>query len=161
MLEAGFPAVRVTEAAENYTRQHQDVRVENGVRYGDVIAGVDFPYLAKVAALNAITLAALASAPAPPTDVKIAGAVSDDTTVTWKPSPGAARYRVWWRPTTAPRWTFARDAGNATRVVLKDVIIDDWFFGVSAVSPDGFESPVEFPGPPGSFVSESPAAPVR
>jgi Zn-dependent M28 family amino/carboxypeptidase len=156
MLEAGFPAVRVTEAAENYTRQHQDVRVENGVRYGDVIAGVDFPYLAKVTALNAITLAALASAPAPPTDVKIAGAVSDDTTVSWRASPGAARNRVWWRPTTAARWTFARDAGFATRVVLKDVVIDDWFFGVSAVSPDGYESPVEFPGQPGSFVSEPP-----
>lgn len=81
MLEAGFPAVRVTEAVENYTRQHQDVRVENGVAYGDVISGVDFPYLAQVTRLNAIALASLASAPPPPTDVKIAGAVSDDTTV--------------------------------------------------------------------------------
>jgi Zn-dependent M28 family amino/carboxypeptidase len=160
MLEAGYPAVRVTEAAENYTRQHQDVRVENGIRYGDVIAGVDFPYLAKVTALNAITLASLASAPPPPTDVKIAGEVSDDTTLSWKPSPGAARYRVWWRPTTAARWTFARDAGAARKLTLKGVVIDDWFFGVSAVAADGFESPVEFPGAPGSFVSEPPPAPA-
>jgi Zn-dependent M28 family amino/carboxypeptidase len=160
MVEAGYPAVRLTEAAENYTRQHQDVRVEDGIAYGDVIGGVDFPYLAKVTALNAVTLAALASAPAPPTGVKISGAVSDDTTLSWQPAPGAARYRVWWRPTTAARWTFARDAGAATKLTLKDVVIDDWFFGVSAVAAGGFESPVEFPGAPGSFGSEPPPAPA-
>ena len=86
MLEAGFPAVRVTEAVEDYDRQHQDLRPG----YGDVVAGVDFPYLAKVTRLNAVTLAALASAPPPPTDVKIEGAVKDDTTVTWTAAPGAA-----------------------------------------------------------------------
>ena len=90
MLEAGYPAVRITEAAENYTRQHQDVRTEGGVAYGDVISGVDFPYLAQVTRLNAISLAALASAPAPPPEVRIEGAVSPDTKVSWTPSPGAA-----------------------------------------------------------------------
>lgn len=157
-LEAGYPAVRVTEAAENYTRQHQDVRVENGIHYGDVIEGVDFPYLAKVTRLNAVTLASLASAPPPPQDVKIEGAVSDDTTVTWKPAPGAVDYRVWWRDTLSPAWTWARSSGGATTLKLKDVIIDDWFFGVSSVSADGWESPIEFPGPAGSFVSAPPPA---
>jgi hypothetical protein len=159
-LEAGFPAVRVTEAAENYHRQHQDVRVENGVSYGDVIEGVDFPYLAKVVRLNAVTMASLASAPPPPEDLKIEGGVSDDTTVAWKAAPGAAGYRVWWRDTTAPRWTFARSSDGATTLKLKDVIIDDWFFGVSSVSADGWESPVEFPTPAGSFLSAPPPAPA-
>ena len=84
MLNQGFPAVRITEAAENYTRQHQNVRVENGIHYGDVLEGVDFDYLAQVTRLNVITLAALALAPAPPTGVTIAGAVTPDTVVSWK-----------------------------------------------------------------------------
>ncbi len=148
---AGYPAVRLTEADENYTRQHQDIRVENGVRYGDVIEGVDFPYLAKVARLNILTLAALADAPPPPNDVKIKGAVTADTTLTWSPSPGAASYRVWWRETTAPFWTQSRDAGSATTLTLKTINIDDYFYGVSAVSADGYASPVEFPGAAGAF----------
>ena len=158
MLEAGYPAVRVTEAAENYTRQHQDVRTEGGVAYGDVISGVDFPYLAQVTRLNAISLAALASAPGPPQDVKIEGAVSPDTKVSWAASPGAAGYRVWWRDTIAPRWEQSREAGDATSLTLKGVVIDDWFFGVSAISKDGFESPVEFPGPAGAFFGPPPSA---
>lgn len=158
-LENGFPAVRVTEARENYDRQHQDLRVENGKHYGDVISGVDFPYLAKVTRLNAITLASLAWAPAPPDDVKIAGAVTDDTDLSWAPSAGAASYKVWSRPTIDPRWREVLWSGPETKVTLKNVIIDDAFFGVSAVSPDGFESPVEFPGPAGSFVT-APEAPA-
>ena len=153
MLEAGYPAVRLTEAAENYTRQHQDVRTEAGIAYGDVLAGVDFPYLAQVTRLNAVALAALASAPAPPAEVKIEGAVSPDTKVSWTPSAGAAAYRVWRRNTIAPRWQIARPAGPATSLILKGVVIDDWFFGVSAVSADGYESPVEFPGPAGAFAN--------
>jgi Zn-dependent M28 family amino/carboxypeptidase len=157
-LEAGYPAVRVTEARENYTRQHQDLRTENGVRYGDVIEGVDFPYLAQVTRLNAVTMAALASAPPPPGEVKIEGAVSSDTKVSWTASPGAAGYRVWWRSTTAPQWEKSRWAGDQTSLLLPGVVIDDWFFGVSAVSADGYASPVEFPGAAGSFVSAPPAA---
>jgi hypothetical protein len=152
MQEAGFPAIRVTEGDENYTRQHQDLRTENGVAYGDVISGVDFPYLAKVTRLDALTLAALARAPAPPEDVKISGAVTADTTLSWTPSAGAAAYRVWWRETTEPTWTHSRDAGDATRLTLKDVNIDDYSFGVSAVAADGAASPVEFPGAAGAFV---------
>jgi hypothetical protein len=160
MLNAGFPAVRVTEAAENYNRQHQDLRTENGVRYGDVIEGVDFAYLAKVTRLNVVTLAAMASAPAPPTGVQIAGGVSDDTTVKWTPARDAAKVRLWWRDTTDPQWRFTRDAAPSGQAVLKNVVIDDWFFGVSAVSADGYESPVVFPGPAGSWAAhETPKAP--
>lgn len=151
MLAAGYPAVRFTEAIENYQREHQDLRTADGVRYGDVLDAVDFPYLAQVARLNAITMAALASAPPPPAEVKIEGAVSMDTTVSWTSAPGAAGYRVWWRDTTAPQWTNNRFVSDANSVVLKDVNIDDWFFGVSSVAADGFESPVEFPGPAGAF----------
>ena len=100
----GFPAVRVTESHEDYTHQHQDIRNENGVQYGDTIEHVDFDYLANVTRLNAITMAALARAPAPPQGVDIQGEVAYDTTVSWQPAAGAARYRVWWRETTAPQW---------------------------------------------------------
>jgi Peptidase family M28 len=151
MLEAGYPSVRVTEANENYTRQHQNVRSEDGLRYGDTIEGVDFPYLAQVTRLNVVTMAALASAPAPPGGVEISGAVSPDTTLRWTPVAGAAGYRVWWRATTEPQWRVSRWAGNASEITLPGVVIDDWFFGVSAVSADGFESPIVFPGPTGAF----------
>ena len=151
MQEAGYPAVRLTEADENYTRQHQDVRIEGGVSYGDVISGVDFAYLAKVTRLNIVALAALASAPPPPTDVKITGAVSPDTTLSWTPSPGANSYRVWWRETTEPTWMESRDASDAATLTLKGVNIDDFTFGVSARTADGWESPVEFPGVVGAF----------
>ncbi|MEO8153752.1 MAG: M28 family metallopeptidase [Rhizobacter sp.] len=151
-LEAGFPAVRITEANEDYTRQHQDLRVENGVHYGDTIDGVDFVYLAQITRLNAITMAAMANAPMPPKGVTIEGAVTPNTTVKWQAVPGASRYRVWWRGTTDPQWRHSREvAGDATQLVLQNVVIDDWFFGVSAVSADGYESPVVFPGDAGSF----------
>jgi Zn-dependent M28 family amino/carboxypeptidase len=158
MQAAGFPAVRLTEADENYTRQHQDVRVENGAPYGDVVAGVDFPYLAKVARLNILSLAALAKAPPPPTDLKIKGAVTADTVLSWTASPGAAGYKVWWRETTAPFWTESRPAGAGATATLKDINIDDYFFGVSAVSADGYASPVEFPGAAGAFFAGAPVA---
>ncbi|MFN3583959.1 M20/M25/M40 family metallo-hydrolase [Phenylobacterium sp.] len=156
MLKAGFPAVRVTEAVENYRRQHQDLRTENGIKYGDTVDGVDFEYLAQVTRLNVATMAALASAPKPPEGVEISGAVSADTTVKWTPSQGAAAYRVWWRGTTEPQWRQSRLADGAASTVLKGVNIDDWFFGVSAISPDGWESPVVFPGAAGTFERRPP-----
>lgn len=151
MLRAGFPAVRVTEAVENYTRQHQDLRADKGVKYGDTVDGVDFAYLAQVTRLNAVTMAALASAPKPPVDVEISGAVSADTTVKWTPSPDAAAYRVWWRSTTDPQWRYSRVVGTGGETKLVGVNIDDWFFGVSAIGKDGHESPVVFPGAAGAF----------
>ena len=162
MLRAGFPAVRISEGAENYDRQHQDLRTDNGVVYGDTIEGVDFGYLGQVARLNIVSMAALANAPASPLGVTIEGAVKPDTTIKWRAVPGAAGYRVWWRPTTAAQWTYSRWAGSATELVLRNIVIDDYFFGVSAVSDDGYESPVVFPGPAGSFVSVGdPAPPAR
>ncbi|MGD0193107.1 MAG: M20/M25/M40 family metallo-hydrolase [Rhizomicrobium sp.] len=157
MLAAGFPAVRLTEGIENYTREHQDVRIENGIQYGDLPQFIDYRYLAEVTRLNAVSMAALAMAPAPPASVRIEGAVSPDTIVSWTAAPGAAGYNVWWRDTTAPEWTSSRPVANATTLTLKDVTIDDWFFGVSSLSPDGYASPVEFPGAAGAFVP--PAAP--
>lgn len=163
----GYPAVRVTEANEDFTHQHQDVRAENGIHYGDVLSGVDFDYLAKVTAMNAVTLAAMAWAPAPPVDFDIASDPAPglsggvDTLFKWK-SPGAdaAGFSVHWRPTTDPQWSKSRFAGDVEAYALKDVSIDDCFFGVSSVSADGFESPVEFPGATGSFVpSTLPLAP--
>jgi Zn-dependent M28 family amino/carboxypeptidase len=157
LLEAGYPAVRVTEAVENYDRQHQTLRTENGKAYGDTIDGVDFAYLAQVTRLNTVAMASLASAPAPPAGVKIEGAVSPDTKVSWSPTPDAAGHKVWWRGTTDPTWRFSRwvPAGPETlsATTLKDVVIDDFFFGVSSVSADGWESPVVFPGAAGSFES--------
>ena len=155
-LEAGYPAVRVTEAHENYTRQHQDLRTEHGVHYGDTIDGIHFRYLARVTALNTLTMASLSRAPAPPTGVDSKGALATDTTLTWHKVPGAAGYRVHWRETTAPQWQHELAVGDVDRAVVKDVVIDDWFFGVSAVSADGYESPVVFPGYAGSF-ERSPA----
>jgi Zn-dependent M28 family amino/carboxypeptidase len=155
MLEAGYPAVRVTESHEHYDRQHQDVRVENGRPYGDTIEFVDFPYLAQVTRLNALTLAALASAPAPPTGVVAEGAVKHDTTISWQPVPGAIGYRIWWRDTTAAQWQFHRDvriaSGAPARAVLSNIVIDDWAFGVSSVDEAGNESPIVYPGEAGSF----------
>jgi hypothetical protein len=150
MQAAGYPAVRVTEADENYTRQHQDLRTENGIAYGDVIAGVDFSYLARVTRLNALTLAALARAPAAPSDVKLAGAVTADTTVSWSAVSGASGYAVWWRETTAPQWTEHRETADAS-LALKGVNIDDFSFGVSSRSADGYSSPVVFAGAVGAF----------
>jgi Zn-dependent M28 family amino/carboxypeptidase len=154
-LEQGFPALRFTEPHEDYRREHQDLRTENGVPYGDTLDRVDVDYLAQVTRLNAITLAALANAPAPVQGVAIAGAVTTDTVLTWTPQPGVASYRVWWRDTTAPQWQRSRSvaatAAAPGKAVLKNIDVDDFFFGVSAVSADGWESPVVFPGDAGSF----------
>ncbi|MCB1671044.1 MAG: M28 family metallopeptidase [Gammaproteobacteria bacterium] len=149
--EAGFPAVRIMETNENYTQQHQDVRVENGIAYGDVLEHVNFDYAAKLTSLNAVTLASLAWAPSPPTEVSIRGQVSPDTTLSWTKVPGAASYRVHWRLTTSPTWTYSREAGDVSEFTLENVVIDNYFFGVSSVSAEGFQSPVVFPGPAGSF----------
>ena len=149
----GMPAVRFTENAENYRHQHQDLRTEGGLEYGDTLANLDFAYLAKVTATNALTAASMASAPPPPTNVKINGAVTSDTRLSWTASRGspAMGYRVYWRDTTEPAWTHSRDAGKGEALTLANVAIDDFAFGVAGVSADGFESPVVFPGAAGAF----------
>ncbi|HEU0054470.1 MAG TPA: M28 family metallopeptidase [Longimicrobium sp.] len=148
-FNAGFPAVRLLETNENYNRQHQDLRTENGIKYGDVIEGVNFPYAAKMTALNAAVMASLAWAPPAPDSVTITGAVSPSTTLRWKAVNAAdlAGYRVYWRDPTAPQWQWSRWVGNATQVTLENVIIDNYFFGVAAVDREGHESLVVFPMP--------------
>lgn len=146
---AGFPAVRFTEPHENYRRQHQTVRVENGVFYGDVPDSVDFDYAARVTALNAAALAALAWAPAPPDSVRVSGAVRASTTLRWSPvhAPELAGYKVYWRATTSPTWDHWRWVGDTTEAVLTDLVVDNAFFGVAAVNGRGDESPIVFPAP--------------
>ena len=144
-LKLGYPAVRFSVAAENWDRQHQDLRTENGVVYGDTIEGMDFPYLAKVTAINVATLANIAGAPAAPDEVTIAGALSRDTTVKWTAVPGAAGYRVRWRRNDAQDWAETRDV-TGTQTLLVQVPVDDNFVGVSSLSANGAESLVSFGG---------------
>jgi hypothetical protein len=154
--DVGYPAVRIMEAHEHYHRQHQDLREENGVVYGDTLEGVDYHFAAKATGLNIIALAGLAAAPPPPAQVSVEGAVSPDTILRWRKPAGRAAenlagYRVHWRLTTSPVWSNSRWAGDVETFTLKNVVIDNYFFGVSAVAKDGSESPVVFPGPNGAF----------
>ena len=175
-LDMGYPAARISVAVENYDWQHQDLRTENGKRYGDTIDHVDFAYLAKMTKLNVAALAALASAPPPP-EPKVEGAVSTDTTVTWEHVPSAQSYIIRWRRTDANVWqqskvvpgTHSPESKGPRKFVycysqqtnvtpnarcsflLNGVRVDDWVFGVSSVSTDGFESPVASAVPGGAF----------
>ncbi len=144
-LKLGYPAVRFSVANENWDAQHQDLRSENGRVYGDTIDRMDFAYLARVTAINVATLSRLAAAPAAPAGVKLDGALSRDTTVTWAAVPGAATYRVRWRRNDTADWTDARTVSGTT-AVLAQVPVDDHFVGVSAVAADGAESLVTFGG---------------
>lgn len=145
--DEGYPAVRIMETHENYTRQHQNIRTENGIDYGDVIEGVNFDYAAKMTALNAAVLAQLAWAPPSPSGVRIGGAVRPSTTLEWEPveDPRLAGYKVYWRDTTAPQWQRSRWVGDATSFTLEGLVIDNYLFGVAAVGADGNESPVAYP----------------
>ena len=145
-LRLGYPAVRFSVGAENWTQQHQDLRTENGIEFGDTVDKMDFPYLAKVTAINIATIRRLASAPAAPQGVTIDGALSFDTTVKWQAVPGAAKYRLHWRRTDSPAWTGSQDV-TGTEAVLKNVSIDDYLFAVGAVSASGAESVPVLAGP--------------
>ena len=148
--DAGFPGVRIMETHENYRRQHQDVRVEDGVAYGDTIDGVNFEYAAKLTGVNAAVLASLAWAPPPPQDIEIAGAVQPSTSLSWtaadpSTAPNLAGYKVYWRDTTAPQWQHSRFVGRVTEYTLDNIVIDNFLFGVAAVDVNGNESVVVFP----------------
>ncbi|MDA9901660.1 M28 family metallopeptidase [Gammaproteobacteria bacterium] len=149
--EVGFPAVRIMETNENYTQQHQDLGERDGVYYGDTIDHVNFKYAAKITGLNAATLASLAWAPPPPMSVEIKGQVSSDTTLSWNKVEGAEYYRLHWRLTTSPSWDYHRDVGDVDTFTLDDIVIDNYYFGVSSVSEQGIASPIVFPGPAGAF----------
>ena len=146
--DQGFTGVRIMETHENYNRQHQDLRTEDGIEYGDVIEGVNFEYAAKLTAVNAVTLAALAWAPPQPTNVLIGGAVRPSTILAWDAVDDAnlAGYKVYWRDTTAPQWQHSRFVGTVTEYTLENIVIDNYLFGVAAVGTDGNESVVVFPG---------------
>ena len=147
--DAGFPAVRIMEAHEDYTEQHQDVRVENGIDYGDVIEEVNFDYARKLTAVNAATMAAIASAPPAPQNVRIGGIVEPSTTLAWDAveDPELAGYKLYWRATTAPQWEKSVFVGpDITEHTLDGIIIDNYLFGVASVGERGNESPVVFPG---------------
>lgn len=145
-LALGYPAVRFTVGAENWDRQHQYVRTENGRSYGDTVEGVDFDYLAKVTAINVAALTRFANAPSAPETVQASGALSRDTTLTWPPVPGAIRYVVRWRDHETRTWTGSKAIEGATSVTLPQLPVDDFFFGVAAVGGDGMESIVTFAG---------------
>ena len=178
-LNAGFPAVRITVAIENYNWQHQDLRTENGIDYGDTIDKMDFAYLTRVVKLNVAALAALASAPPPPAPT-VEGAVSTDTTLGWTAVRGADAYVVRWRRTDAANWekslrvvpgvnlqsTEVARTGRSEAIVydshkavLPGVRVDDYVFGVSSVSKDGYESPVASAVPGGAFQPYTPPPP--
>ncbi|MDZ3830392.1 MAG: M28 family metallopeptidase [Sphingopyxis sp.] len=149
-LELGYPAIRFTAGVEDYDHQHQDVRTEGDRKYGDTVDEMDFPYLARVTALNVALAGELAAAPPAPDGVSLDGAVSSNTMVRWSPVKGAAAYRVHWRRADRPDWTESRLTAAAAdnELLLDGVQIDDHFFGVSSVSADGHESIVTFGGLP-------------
>lgn len=149
-LERGFSAVRFTEPNEDYRHQHQNVRLENGVQYGDLPEYVDFNYTANVTRVNAAALAALAMAPARPKEVGIVTArLTNDTDLKWAANkePDLAGYEIVWRETTSPLWTNSKWVGNVTSYTVEGMSKDNYFFGVRAVDKQGNKSPVSFPRP--------------
>ncbi len=149
-LERGFTAVRFTETNEDYDHQHQNVRTENGVFYGDTLEFVDFGYVASVARINAASLARLALAPARPKNAGMVTArLGNDTELKWDAvqDSDTAGYEIVWRDTTSAVWTNSQPVGNVTNFVMKGMSKDNYFFGVRAVDKDGNKSPVSFPKP--------------
>ena len=149
-LELGLPAIRFTVGVENYHHQHQDLRTEGGIEYGDTVDKMDFDYLAKVTALNVATANSLAAAPPAPASAKLGGAVSSDTKVEWTQVAGATAYRVYSRKADQPNWNDVVDVSDpaATSHVLTGLIVDDHFVGVSAINASGKESIITFAGLP-------------
>lgn len=143
--DAGFPGIRIMEAHENYTQQHQDIRFENDIEYGDKLKFVNFQYAKKLTAVNAISMASLAWAPASPTNVAIGGIVEPSAKLKWDLVTGAVGYKIYWRDTTSPTWDYSRFVGNVSEFTLEGIVIDNYFFGVAAVAANGHESVVVFP----------------
>ena len=142
--DLGFAGIRIMEAHENYTQQHQDIREENGIKYGDTFEQVNFPYAKKLTAVNAISLAGLAWAPESPKEVEIGGIVEASVKLKWTKVDGAKGYKIYWRDTTSPTWDHSRYV-ESTSFTLDGIVIDNFFFGVAAVGENGHESVVVFP----------------
>lgn len=153
--DLGFAGVRIMEAHENYNRQHQNNRIENGIKYGDVIEGVNFEYAKKLTAVNAIVLASLGWSPPEPKNVTIGGVVEPNTKLKWDKvaDDSVIGYKIYWRLTTSPQWEFSRFVGNTDNFELKGIVIDNYYFGVASVHQNGQESVVVFP----SAVMRSPS----
>ena len=145
--DVGFAGVRIMEAHENYTQQHQDIREENGVAYGDVVEAVNFGYTKKLTAVNAINLAALAWAPPTVKELGIGGVVEASARFKWSKveEDNIAGYKLYWRDTTSPTWDHSRFVGNVGEATLEGIVIDNFFFGIATVGKNGIESPVVFP----------------
>ncbi|MBI6117058.1 M28 family metallopeptidase [Salegentibacter maritimus] len=144
--DLGFAGIRIMEAHENYNRQHQDIRTENGIEYGDVVAGVNFDYAKKLTAVNAINMASLAWAPPAPKNVEIGGIVEPSAKLRWDKVEGEiAGYKIYWRETTEAQWQYSRFVGNVNEFTLDGIVIDNYFFGIASVGKDGHESVVVFP----------------
>ena len=143
--DAGFAGIRIMEAHENYTQQHQDIRMENGIAYGDVLEHVNFEYAKKLTAVNAINLASIASSPPAPEEVQIGGIVQASVKLKWSKSEGATGYKIYWRDTTSPTWDHSRYVGDINSFTLDGIVIDNSFFGVAAVGANGHESIIVFP----------------
>jgi hypothetical protein len=147
--QQGFAAVRFTEFREDFHHQHQNVRTENGIEFGDSLKFVDFDYVARVARLNAATLASLAAAPAPPANVHLLTKdLENDSTLTWEASPGglASGYEVLWRATSSPEWEHMQAVGNGTRTTMK-LSKDNVIFAVRSVDAEGHRSLAVVPTP--------------
>ncbi|MEP6822288.1 MAG: M28 family metallopeptidase [Chthoniobacterales bacterium] len=149
-LDAGYPAVRLSEPNEDFRHQHQDLREESGVKYGDLPEFCDFDYIAQVARVNAAGLGILALAPAAPSEVEVeTKELTNSTTLRWKANtePDLAGYEIVWRETTAPLWQHSVEAGNVTRFTVPKVSKDNFIFGLRAVDKDGHASPAVYPVP--------------
>jgi Peptidase family M28 len=145
--DLGYAGVRIMEAHENYNRQHQNLRTENGINYGDIIEGVNFDYANKLTAVNSINLACLAQSSPEPKNVYIGGAVEPNTKLKWDKTEdnNIVGYKIYWRLTTSPQWDHSRFVGNVNEFELKGIVIDNFYFGVASVSKNGHESVVVFP----------------
>jgi len=145
--DLGFAGIRIMEAHENYVMQHQDIRLENGIAYGDVIEGVDFNFAKKLTSVNAINLASLAWAPPSVKKLSIGGIVEASVKFTWEKvqDPDVIGYKIYWRDTTSPVWENERYVGDVNKYTLKGIVIDNFYFGIATVGKNGYESPVVFP----------------
>lgn len=148
-LAAGYAACRFTEPNENFAHQHQDVRVENGKQYGDLVEFVDFEYVARVGKVNGAALWSLANAPQAPQNVTVnTTLLSNDSEFSWLKSSESLLegYEVVWRPTDAPFWTHSIPVGNVDTTTV-NLSKDNVNFGIRAVGKNGYKSPATFPFP--------------
>lgn len=143
--DEGYAGIRIMEMHENYTQQHQDIRMENGIKYGDTFEHVNFPYAKKLSAVNAINLASVAWAPPSPKNVRIGGIVRPAAKLKWDAVEGAKGYKVYFRDTTSPTWDHFIYVEGKTEHELEGIVIDNFFFGVASVGANGHESIVSFP----------------